>query len=483
MKIHERNTQVIQELSGKFHGKEPNDSVQIFPISAGEYMSWIKKNKLRFDGQPTLSPTDTGIPKLRQTLMRYPADQNLKSYKEFVFVDLPYFIDKVKRVTTDTDRDIDFKNIADDFDNHRIKIIPKILDFAKKLYQNCTDTGMEHMRTQLARYKKQVDNMVNNQWTSKKGPTWNMILKFQGSIPPGASKAKGLEQGCDWCLDLSQVFASGFEKWHAAQKKEGADINRKLFGAFQTFHALYMNNMDRSSAGIQTTEKAKKHYQPHIDTVNAKLKCLAKRMTAKQGRLLRRATMEDRTQNSFIPGLTRPMFDEIFKAIPAIKSSEPGKKTKYVEPKVRFQKRRMMEIFIGEENHFVDKMLEEFALFVDSVMERLLEQTFKAIDDDFKQYSTYLRGRAPVNYEIDQKGYDIRVTLVEILPEAEKFVKELRQCFPKDIQDWKPAESENSDGATNDAEFSILFDRSTKRKVSITAGTVKEEAGTKRPCL
>lgn len=58
--------------------------------------------------------------------------------------------------------------------------------------------------------------MIENGLLRLRGQTWTKVLKFRGTLPRGASKAKGLEDGCSYNKDLSDTLASAFHSWDAA---------------------------------------------------------------------------------------------------------------------------------------------------------------------------------------------------------------------------------------------------------------------------
>jgi hypothetical protein len=326
--------------------------------------------------------------------------------------------------------------------------------------------------------------MVDEEWLTLRVPTLNKVLRCKGKVQIGTSKAKGLEKGCDWNENLSQVLAPAFKKWYVAQIKGVKAIDSRLVDTFCFFNNRFMENIDKTAAGISTTEKAKKHYRAYRDKFGIKLQLLSGAMNMKQEQLLRRATMEDGRQNSFIATLTDPLFDDIFKALPDLKPNQSGKRPKYVEPKGKFQKKRMKAKFTDEKQHFVDRALKSFEFLVNTTMAELLEEKIGDINTFLGEYSTHLRGLAPVNYQISQEGYEIRAKLQEKIPDMEELPSKLQQCFPNEAQNFKTATQKVSKAGKKDEDISFLFDRPAKRKAAEDMATViKQEPGTKKPCV
>lgn len=92
------------------------------------------------------------------------------------------------------------------------------------------------------------------------GPTMNKILKCKGTVPPGTSRAKGLESGCDWNAELVKVFARGFNRWYTAQGPATEKMAEVLIKAFEFFLKKFFEKLDIPTSSIATTEKAKRKY-------------------------------------------------------------------------------------------------------------------------------------------------------------------------------------------------------------------------------
>jgi hypothetical protein len=288
-------------------------------------MAWIKKDKVLFRDQPALLPEETGVPGLRQYLFVLPATNNLLSYQKHIYFDVPFFLKKIRRVVDTSERDIGFRTLADAFDKIHPPFISQVLNYTKQhFFKNIVKISMQAMRADSPRYKEQVNDLVTKHWMELKAQTMNRILKSKGVVPPGTSRAKGLEYGCDWNLQLAKILSPGFKAWCAAQARTMRDIESILVNCFYVFHNNVMATIDQSAAGVSATEKAKSKYKPIPQTIKAKLMGIMPAIKSKQEQLLLRATMEDGRQNSFIATITDSMYDDIFKAVPALKGSSSG---------------------------------------------------------------------------------------------------------------------------------------------------------------
>ncbi|CAN9168334.1 unnamed protein product [Alternaria alternata] len=77
-KILQRADIINAELTAKLKGRTTKDMPQMFHTSASEYMDWIRKPKLAFSNQPSLSPDMTGIPAIREYLFFFTSATELE---------------------------------------------------------------------------------------------------------------------------------------------------------------------------------------------------------------------------------------------------------------------------------------------------------------------------------------------------------------------------------------------------------------------
>ncbi|ORY15215.1 hypothetical protein BCR34DRAFT_478262 [Clohesyomyces aquaticus] len=432
-KIEERAADISRELAIKLQGREKDDVPSCYHLSAADYMKWIKRDKILFRDQPALSPQMTGIPSLRQFLFALPAQKNLDSYTAHINVVVPALLENVKRVVTECDRDVGFRNLADEFDRVRDKNM-KMLDFElKKLLREACDEGLVKWREQCEVCKEQVDGKLKKTWFMLKGPTFNKILKGRGVVLKGTSRARGLEDGCDWNLELAGILAPGFKNWFLVQSEVLKRLRCAIPRALDAIYVKLLGTMNNSAANLGTVEKAKKKWKPFRDRVQAKISVLVDRIEESQTQLFRRGTMEDANQNSVISSITDPLFDDVFAATPEIRPGN-GKYKKYVTPRIQFKKDRMKTLFLEPDNHFVDQVINTFQTTVDKTMEDLVDEHLKDINELMAGFSSYLRDQAPITYVVSLTGKAIRSELQEILPVLHEKTKELQKLLPAVIK-------------------------------------------------
>ncbi|KAF2650093.1 hypothetical protein K491DRAFT_761961 [Lophiostoma macrostomum CBS 122681] len=387
----------------------------------GKYKTYLERRlkQRKFRDQPALTPEETGIPGIRSYLFHLPAQQNFEEYKTHIFHTVPSFIDKVKRVVDHSDRDIGFRNLADDFDRIRTSFIPKFLLQGKTHFGKLSRSSMSKMRSDTKSYKDQMDDVVLGSWLQLKGPTFNKILKGRGSVLPGTSRAKGLEFGCDWNNELATVLTPGFKRWYNAQFEKMRAMEDALTYAFNIFCRDVYHMMNASAS--------------------------------------------------------------------AFKDRPNGKKKTYVEPKVRYQKRRLRTHFTDGDQHFVERAMEEFHALIDNTISEVFEQHVADIDTRLEKFGEDLRNESPITYTITPAGQDMRTALEKLLPTLEEQATALRDWFPTEVKREVETQLQSSSAHGTSKEMDYLFEGIAKRKVPALTSSrtvkIKEEPGTKRAKL
>jgi hypothetical protein len=211
--VKERIRDIDSDLADKLDGRGPAEAVQVFHISASNYLQWVAAPKIPFREQPPLSPSLTGVPSIRQFMFGIIAPKKMGEVSHHINTWMPNFIDKVKRVIDHSDRNEDFGTLANEFDQVMDELVGNHLNQAKQLFQKVFKETFFQIRRDTTVYQQQYDRKITQQLLAYKGQTWSKILKCKGTVPPKASKAKGLEDGCSLPKDFSDILASAFQKW------------------------------------------------------------------------------------------------------------------------------------------------------------------------------------------------------------------------------------------------------------------------------
>ncbi|KAF2001636.1 hypothetical protein P154DRAFT_596258 [Amniculicola lignicola CBS 123094] len=480
-KIEERAIDITQELGHKLNGRGAEDSVICFHISAAEYMTWISKDKIMFRDHPALHPELTGIPGVRRYLRSLPAQQNLKDMRTHIFSTVPSFIEKIKRVVSDEDRDAGFKDLADEFDTFRETTLEHLLFDCRKNFKRIAQDSSKAMNVDSAAYKQRIDSLITKSWLQHKAPTFNKLLKSRGTVLPGTSRAKGLEFGCDWNKALSDVLAPGFRKWSVSQTASVKELHVALGKALDSIYNEVHYVLSHSLAGVNTIERAKYKWKPFRFRLRARSETLVDDMLKHQEKLLHQATMDDERANSLMASVTDSLFDEVFTALPALKPNPNGKKPQFVTPKFKFQKDYLLKLFIYEKKHIVDRAMTAFLEMTEKNMEDVIEKHLAAIRQIMDCYSEVLRQLTPVAYVVNKDGIIIRDQLREVLPKLEELAGQLPAFLPatpKNEEDGEMGQSTDS-VTTKPASTSLSYylKKDAKRKRGAGKTKIKKEEG------
>lgn len=402
---------------------------EIHHVSAADYMKWIAKEKILFRDQPALTPEDTGIPALRKFLMSLPADRNLTCYTIHLQTTVPAMIEQIQRVVTPLDRDEGFRAIAEACELVNVQFMKEITSQAKSTIQNLSKQCLSLARQDSGQYKKTMDRQIRKDWISLKGAAFQSVVKSKGLIPKGRSRAQALAEGCNWNMEIAKVLKPGFEDYHIAHTElmgVWKDLVLKIFdGHYQTVRRTINN----SAANLNTIEKSKWRWGKLMLFWRSKLQGLMQQLVAEESQFFSHTVSTVDRENKLIALVTDDLYEQVFLATPDLKKSSPGKPKQYVTPRIKFQKDLMEELFL-EKDHIVDRVLSLYNKKLNNCLTKLVEKGLGAINSLFNNYIVWLKEHAPIDYEIIQRGLDIRDDLKQLLPELEKMTKQMCSLLP-----------------------------------------------------
>jgi hypothetical protein len=189
--------------------------------------------------------------------------------------------------------------------------------------------------------------------------------------------------------------------------------------------------LDGTSASVMVVSQAKRKWGNIRKNLPLKMGNLMKELDRTQKQAVLHATMEDGRQNCLVATITDDMFDAVFASEPDLKpGSDPAKK-KFVEPKVKFQKRRMKELLLSPENHIVDNVFKQFYDEYTKATNDLLQRHFQQLQKDLGEYSATLRAQAPIDYRVDSVGMAIREELEQELVTTVRDSETLKELVPQ----------------------------------------------------
>jgi hypothetical protein len=465
--INDRAKDISNKLGTTLQGFSSDGAVEIIHTSTADYMNWIKSDKIPFSSQPALSPEETGVPTIRKFLFNLPASHNFRDYNNHINVVVPAFLDKLKRVVTQSDRDAGFRTIAEDFDDLRSRFIRDLVVSIKHVYLRYLDISMKKVKRDVGAYKKAVKTLIQNRWLTLPNAAFTKLLKSRGKVLQGVSKAKGLENTVNWNSELATIMAPAFQAWYASHTE-----NVKLLKAALPlqFDRLYQNTVDlmnRSQANLITVEKSKIKWRPFRLRIQSKLTAMMEDILVEEKRFLNRTTLKDERENNLIASLTDNIYDDVFISAPALKTP-PGKAKRYVTPVLRFRKARLETHFLHDEAHFVDRLVKLFQKQLQEKMFGHIDNHFTKLNAMFDDFSKLLRDHAPVDFDIEPRGEAIRAELEKHIGYIEEKSEALRNLLPVNLtqedESLLATDDRDDDANGEDRGLDYYLDKVSKRK-------------------
>jgi hypothetical protein len=158
--VKDRAAEISDKLGATLEGLSSDGAVDIIHTSTSDYMNWIKSDRIPFSNQPALSPEETGVPTIRKFLFNLPASQNFRDYNSHIDIAVPAFVDKLKRVVTQSDRDAGFRTIADDFDDLRGRFLRDMVVTLEWYYEGYVKLSVKKIKRDASAYKTSVETRI-----------------------------------------------------------------------------------------------------------------------------------------------------------------------------------------------------------------------------------------------------------------------------------------------------------------------------------
>ncbi|KAF1831454.1 hypothetical protein BDW02DRAFT_606538 [Decorospora gaudefroyi] len=449
--IKERAALISEKLGTTLSQDGP---VDILHTSTSDYMTWIKTDKISFERQPALSPEDIGVPTIRRFLFNLPASQNLRDHVIHINTTVPAFVEKMKRVVTQSDRDAGFRTIADALDDLRGRYLGDLMKALNRIYAVESKTSIDKIEKDSNAYKEASRARIRNRWPTLKHAAFTRLLKSRGTVPVGTSKAKGLKKNVNWDLELAIIMKPGFLKWYATQTAFLKKLKEALLPWLDTLYHDRVALMNESAANLITVEKAKLKLAPLQHRMKSKVIAMMDEMMAEEKRLLHRATMEDERENNIVSAVTDEIYDDVFAATPELRTT--------------FKKERLDAHFLSPEAHFVDRFITLFKNQLEEKMTGLIEKHLGRLNAMLEEFSKLMRDHAPVDYAISPTGERVREELEKDIGYIEDKAETLRGLLPKTPKDEDDA-STNTDDYLEDSgdqvkDLNYFLDKVSKSK-------------------
>jgi hypothetical protein len=470
LKISDRANEITKELAIKLQGPAIEGSPEVIHASAYEYMEWIRKGKIHYLNQPGLPVDMTGVPAIRQFLLSLPAQQNMQDYERHLNIALPAFLEMIRRTVSDTDRDGGFRTIADEFDRLRKGFLTRLLAQAKSSFKVSSNASISKITQDVPTMKEQVEELLSQDWLLHRSGAFNRILRDHGTVIKGTSKAMGLEEGASWNKDLALILAPGFHRWSNSYKAHMGPMMPSLYKALNQLHLKTDTMIGECAANLVTVERARKKWGLLRNNLKAKLVSLMDDIEKTRQKTLEWATMEFDCSTNLISEITNDIFEEVFNAEPALKPANPNRKKQtkqYVEPKFKYKKKKLEQLFLQPDNHFVDCVIDELQQQFDTTINAKLDSHFAGIEQLLEGYSTTIRSQAPIDYTITPAGIKMRADLKLRIPDLEEMIAACQKMIPATVKqedDMAHVAMDGDDLENSEEDLAAIYAKMAKRK-------------------
>lgn len=133
-----------------------------------------------------------------------------------------------------------------------------------------------------------------------------------------------------------------------------------------------------------------------------------------QAERLEWATMAFDREYNLIGEISDDICPEIFNTVPALKAPNPMAKRQYkqyVEPKLKlkFQKRKLSEMLLYGDGHFIDIAINHFQGEFDKKIRLTLGEHLAGVGNMFEDFSISLRALAPMNYSLPRAKQTVQM--------------------------------------------------------------------------
>lgn len=285
---------------------------------------------------------------------------------------------------------------------------------------------------------------------------------MRGTVPKGASKASGLQEGCNWNLELTNILAPGFRRWAESNSHTMKKMCNELAEAMNGLYDQSILILDKSAANFLIVDRARNRWRSYRNNFQVRARTLMDQIGKLEKRTQTWATIEAGQENNLIASITDEIYDAVFISVPPLKESTSKKALRskhphYTVPKIKYKKSELERLMISEDNHIV----------FNKDMEELLTQLFTDIGKLLENYSIWLRAQAPISYPITPVGTAIRDNLQQLIPTLERRSQELKDLFA----DLPKQETHSSQGMPNffgDSETRDMADLPGSRRLKAT---------------
>ncbi|KAF2643057.1 hypothetical protein P280DRAFT_467149 [Massarina eburnea CBS 473.64] len=210
--IHKRARDMEKEMRNKYLSEDPNP-IQVFSVSASMYLDWLK---VRQKERPFLSPEMTGIPALRKFLLGLSAETNYQEYRNHVFLKLPRFLGKLRRVAHDENKDGAYAVIRPRFQ----ELVANLENHLQASFEEFRKEGISPVWTDSSEKGNRLENIVSivKEWgDGTRWNTYNKVLREKGMVRKTTAQKYVLPGknfgSINWNEDISIEILPDMKDW------------------------------------------------------------------------------------------------------------------------------------------------------------------------------------------------------------------------------------------------------------------------------
>jgi hypothetical protein len=216
-------------MKDKFKEMDPHP-ISVFSISASMYMAWMINSRSK---RPLMSPEETGVPSVRQYLLRLCAEANLKVYRDHAFDETESLLDKCRRITDVEKKHAGYSLLLPLFEETVTDINKELVRIFNEFIQGDIESVYTDEEESEKR-QKQLLGVVNDWAYRSQWNTYRACLIRKGIGRSQAAKYKNSENptgSYNWNEDQGNVTIEDMDDWKERMEEAISTLAKRFDGA------------------------------------------------------------------------------------------------------------------------------------------------------------------------------------------------------------------------------------------------------------
>ncbi|KAF2184797.1 hypothetical protein K469DRAFT_750669 [Zopfia rhizophila CBS 207.26] len=405
------------------HDEEP---IHVFSVSSTHYREWMGRSAPA--NQLTLSPSESGIPALRQFLLTLTADRNYADYNNHISNVLPSFLEQMRRAVEENRRYVGYPDISQTV----LDIVKSAKETSKKDFKrSLASKVVTSWRPQVSLQK--IDQIIQG-WT--KGVacnTFNMLLADKGIARK--SRANHLKnKSINWNQELMEEMLPDYGQYKIALDEAIIVFCEMLQGRMKTMCESAQNTIREVPTGLHMADKAGKDWMKCENKILSASSSLQEKMLAGVSKTYNYITSETDT-GCMIASLNAGVY---FGTL----TSAQGK------GRYALQRDALRQGLIKpDENRltFIDRVRDKVTSMMKAKVETVFNEFIAELDNEIQAFKEGLGRFRQTDSGISARSRNVRTELKRMLPELEKMIAKLKRQL-KDAQGPEVVTIKDEDG-------------------------------------